>query len=181
MPARQLLWIRHAAVDPDPSAPARAWPLTPEGREDAARLARSLPALPPPLSVVTSDERKAIETAEELWRALDLPPPVVSPDLREVERPWTGGDYRSVAREYLRSGSVPGWEPREDVLERLSRALAEHWRPEGTTIVICHGLAMSLWVADAVDGLDAVVFWDGLVFPDAWLYGEEGAFRRIDW
>ena len=179
MSARQLLWVRHALPIPDPATPARDWPLAPEGREEAARLARSLTALAP-VSVVTSDERKAIETADALGEALGLAPAEVCADLCEVQRPWTDGDYRAAAREYLRSGSAPGWESRDEVLRRVSSALAEHWGPEGTTIAVGHGLAMSVWAADAVEGLDAVGFWENLTFPDAWLFAEEGAtFRRV--
>ena len=178
--SRQLLWVRHALPAPDPATPARDWPLTPEGRDEASRLARTLTGLRPPVSLVTSDERKAIETAEAVCEALGLGPAEVCADLCEVQRPWTDGDYRAAAREYLRSGAVPGWEPRDQVLRRVSGALAEHWRPEGTTIAVGHGLAMSVWAADAIDGLDAVEFWESLAFPDAWLFTEDGAtFRRI--
>ena len=39
---------------------------------------------------------------------------------------------------------------------------------------------MSLWAAATLDAVDAVEFWDGLTFPDAWLFTEDGdAFRRI--
>ncbi len=138
-------------------------------------LARALPELPPPVSVVTSEERKAVETAEAVCGALGLDPADVCADLREVERPWTDGDYRAVAREYLRTGAAPGWEARDDVLRRLSNALARHWRPEGTTIAVGHGLAMSVWAANAVAGIDAVRFWENLTFPDAWLFVEDGA------
>lgn len=129
---------------------------------------------------MTSDERKAIETAEEMASTLGLPPPDVSAGLREVQRPWTDGDYRAVARAYLRSGTAPGWESCSEVRRRLSSAIAELWRPEGTTVVVGHGLAMSVWAADAIDGLDTAAFWDGLTFPDAWLFTDGGAtLRRI--
>ena len=177
---RHLVWVRHAMVSPDPVIPAHEWSLTPEGREDAARLARALAGLIPPVSVVTSSERKAIETATEVARALGLCPARVSDDLREIQRPWTYGDYRAAARAYLRSGSAPGWEPRPNVLRRVSAALAEHWAPEGTTIAVGHGLAMSVWAAGAIEGIDAVEFWDTLTFPDAWLFAEDAAtFQRI--
>lgn len=180
MSRRHLLWVRHALPVPDPTTPGRDWPLTPEGRDQASRLAQALTGLQPPVSVVTSDERKAVETADAVCEALALGPPVVSADLREVERPWTDGDYRAAAREYLRSGAAPGWEPRGEVLRRVSDALAEHWKPEGTTLAVGHGLAMSVWAADAVDGFDVVEFWEALTFPDAWLLEEDGAtFRRV--
>jgi len=180
MTARHLVWIRHAQVQPDASTPADAWPLTPEGRDEAARLARSLEPVPRPMSVVTSDERKAIETAEQFTAVLGLGAAEVCAGLGEVSRPWTDGDYRAAAREYLHTGSGPGWEPRDKVLRRVSAALAEHWRPDGTTIAVGHGLAMSVWAANAVPGLDAVEFWDGLTFPDAWLFAEGGnTFQRI--
>ena len=180
MDHRHLVWVRHAGVDPDPATPADEWPLTPQGREGAARLARSLADLQTPLGIVTSDERKAIETAEEIASTLGLPPPGVSAGLREVQRPWTDGDYRAVVRAYLRSGTATGWESPPEVRQRLSSAIAEFWRLEGTTIVVGHGLAMSVWAADAIDGLDAVAFWDGLTFPDAWLFTDGGAtLRRV--
>ena len=177
---RHLLWVRHALPAPDPSTPARDWPLTPEGRDEATRLARSLNDLRPPVSVVTSDERKAVETAEAVCAALGLGRAEVSAGLREVERPWTDGDYRAAARQYLQSGTAPDWEPRDDILGRVSNALAEHWKPDGTTIAVGHGLAISVWAAHAIDGLDPIVFWDSLTFPDAWLFAEEGAtLRRV--
>ncbi len=180
MSQRHLLWIRHALPDPDPATPAHAWPLSPEGTEAAAGLARSWPELPPPLSVVSSSERKAIETAEQVTSALGTDPAAISAGLGEVQRPWIDGDYRAAARVYLRSGSAPGWESRADVLQRVSCALAEHWRSEGTTVVAGHGLAMSIWAADAVGGLDIVEFWEGLTFPDAWLFDKEAtSLRRL--
>ena len=180
MSHRHLAWVRHAMAEPERAIPADAWPLTPEAREAAARLARSLAGLTPPLAVVSSDERKAIETAGQVTGALGLGPAEVCPGLREVERPWTAGDYREHARGYLRSGSAPGWEPRDEVLQRLSGALVAHWHPTGATIAVGHGLAMSLWAAATLDAVDAVEFWDGLTFPDAWLFTEGGdALRRI--
>lgn len=179
MNRRHLLWVRHALPAADPATPARDWPLTPEGRDAAAALARSIQGLPGPRALVTSDERKAVETAEAMCDALDLAPAEVCADLREVQRPWTEGDYRAAAREYLRSGSAPGWEPREEVLGRVTTALVDHWWPEGTTIAVGHGLAMSIWAAEAIDGRDAIEFWEGLAFPDAWLYREDGTLRRV--
>lgn len=180
MSPRHLLWIRHASVHPDSTTPARSWPLASGGREEAARLAHDLPDLPPPISVVTSGERKAVETAEAVCEVLGLPPAGICAGLREVERPWTDGDYRSFAREYLRTAAFPGWEAPDEVLDRISAALAEHWRAEGTTIAVGHGLAMSLWAADALAGIDAVRFWEGLRFPDAWLFTEDDeTFRRV--
>lgn len=178
MSTRRLIWIRHALPTPDPATPARDWPLAPEGREEAARLARLLTA-PAPVSVVTSDERKAVETSEAICDALGLDPAEVCAEFREVERPWTEGDYRAAAREYLRSGSAPGWEPPDEVRGRVTTALLEHWRPEGTTLAVGHGLAMSIWAADAIVGLDAVEFWENLTFPDAWLFAEDGTLHRV--
>ena len=180
MQHRHLLWVRHALPHPDPTTPTETWPLTDAGRKAAANLARSLADIPQPVAVISSDERKAIETAEQFTETFSLSPARAVADLREVQRPWIDGDYRAAAREYLRFGSAPGWEPRAAVLQRMSRALAKHWTEEGTTIVVGHGLAMSIWAADAVAGLDAVAFWDSLTFPDAWLFTENGgAFRRL--
>ena len=109
--------------------------------------------------MVSSDERKAIETAGQVTGALGLGPAEVCPCLREVQRPWTDGDYREGARERT-CGLVP--HPPGN-LETTScgawGAFVEHRRTTGATIAVGHGLAMSLWATatlDAVDAVDAV-------------------------
>lgn len=50
---------------------------------------------------------------------------VVDARVQELSRPWTDGDHKSFARDWLRGEPVEGREPREAVLERMSEAVDE--------------------------------------------------------
>jgi broad specificity phosphatase PhoE len=94
----------------------------------------------------------------------------IEPALHEVERPWTEGDYRGLARSYLRGEPVDGWERREAASARIRHAIeaivAAHG--EADIGVVTHGLILSLYVADllGLDGPAAIELWDGIGFPD---------------
>lgn len=135
--------VRHAMTAIDPAAPSAEWALSEEGRRDAAAL--DLPALP----VLTSSERKAVDTARLAgWDA--------HPDdrLREVTRPFVADGYDEHVRRYLAGDEPEGWEPRAHALERL-RAVLDGF--DG--IAVTHGLAIALYA-----GLDFDA-WKALPFP----------------
>ncbi len=115
--------------------------------------------------VVSSGERKAIETAAELVTS----PPSVDDRLREVSKPWypDAAGHEADAIRYLDGAELPGWEPRSEAIERFGAAIAE--RPDRVSAFATHGTVMSLWLASRVDGFDPVSFWRGLHFPDAYL------------
>jgi broad specificity phosphatase PhoE len=136
--------VRHAMTVVQPSVPSHEWRLSEDGRAAAAAL--ELPQLP----VLSSTERKALDTAELAgWRA--------TPDdrLREVTRPFHGdGTYEERVRRYLAGEELDGWEPRAHALERLRAALDGF---DG--IAVTHGLAIALYAGLGFDE------WRALPFP----------------
>lgn len=146
----------------DRTVSSRQWPLSDEGHRAARRLAERL-RHSENVYVVSSDEVKARETANAFSNQL-----IVDPRFREVERPWTDGDYESVARGWLRGERVEGWESHEAVRNRMGNAVEEALDRalDSRIFVISHGLAISEYVADVTD-VDPVSFWSNLRFPDA--------------
>ncbi|WP_146243658.1 hypothetical protein [Curtobacterium sp. MCBD17_008] len=54
-------WVSHPEVTVDPTVRIQDWGLSPVGRARAARIATLFPQ---PLRIVSSSERKALDTAE---------------------------------------------------------------------------------------------------------------------
>lgn len=159
--SRRVFFIRHALPVVDKTVSSRLWPLSEEGRAAAQDLAERL-QLPENAYVVSSDELKAKETAEAFSDRV-----VVDDRVQEVSRPWTDGDYKSIARDWLNGEQVEGWEPRQAVLERMGEAVDEALeKAEGPVIVTTHGMAMSTYITSVVQ-VDPVFFWSELGFPDA--------------
>ena len=160
---------------------SKLWGLGDAGREDCVLLAH---ALPPGITAIwSSEERKARETADVLGLRLGLP---VQVDARfgEVDRPpvWDR-DYREVAAGYLAGAAEPGWEARESVLARFGAAMAAaRAASDGVTLVVSHGMALSMWVASiaVAAGFDIVTWWRELTLPDAWaVVVEAGRLERV--
>ena len=164
----QLYLVRHAAVVVRPDQPSEQWHLSPEGRVAAESLAgeggwAGLARL------YSSPEPKAIATAQRIATRNALPLSIEAA-LHEVERPWTDGDYRALARSYLRGEAVEGWEGRDVATARIRRAIetiaAAHG--EADVGIVSHGLILSLYLTDllSLDGAATVELWDGIGFPD---------------
>jgi probable phosphoglycerate mutase len=155
--ATTVLLVRHGE-----SAPARRDvpfplldghgdpPLSPEGEEQAVRLADRLARERVDAIYVTSLQRTA-QTAGPLAERLGLVP-IVVPELREVFLgEWEGGQFRIRAEEgdptfrrifeEERWDVVPGAEPLEEFDARvqagLARVVGEH--PDGRVVVVSHG------------------------------------------
>jgi broad specificity phosphatase PhoE len=170
----RVVLVRHALSVADPDVDSRFWRLADGAFAEAERLARSLPDdVGGP--VWASSETKAVETAHAIANVLNADV-AVDDRFGEVSRPWTAGDYRSLAKRYLAGEPVDGWEPADAVRQRFASAVAE--TATGRAVVIVdHGLAMSLY-ASAVVPLDVVAFWEALAFPDAWLIAD-GALSHV--
>jgi broad specificity phosphatase PhoE len=149
--------IRHAHTDPRADVPSPEWGLSDEGRAAARRLALRDEWLDVAL-VAASPELKARATAEPIAEAaaLDLR---LDPDLREAGRPWVDGDYAAVARRYLEGEDILGWEPADDVRERMERSVRTlALEAGGSLAVVSHGLALSLHLALTPDEWEAMPF-----------------------
>jgi broad specificity phosphatase PhoE len=165
-----LLWVRHA--EPERIAPGTGVPadprLTPRGREQAERLAAWL-ALEPIDVVLSSPQRRAIETAEPVARAHGL-------DVRIVEG-LVEYDVQSdsyIPMEELRATGDPQlaamyegrWEDfgaestetfRSRVAATLDEVVAAH--PGRRVVAVCHGGVINVALA-VVLGLDRHLWFD---------------------
>ena len=165
--------VRHALPVADPSVDSFAWGLAPGAHQHCVRLADAIGSRA--AVVYSSEERKAMDTASAIARRWAAG---VRTDERlgEVRRPYTDGDYRAVAADYLRNGNDE-WEPREAVIARFSSAIDAARVTGDECVVVSHGLAMSLYVASVVE-IDVVAFWTSLTFPDAWLLDASSVVLR---
>jgi glucosyl-3-phosphoglycerate phosphatase len=132
------------------------------GREQAVRAARLLAALGPEL-IVSSDLRRAADTAAELGRIMSRPVEV-DPRLRETYAgDWQGLTGAEIAARYpgeysaWQSGDpelqVGGGESRADVAARMADAITDAAArlPEGgLAVLVTHGGAARLGVARLV-------------------------------
>jgi len=126
-------------------------PLTPHGREEAARTGRLLGARFDPVALYASPFVRALETARLLGAALGLEPRVVE-DLREQDfGELRGRSYADYADDPSARGlgrwshRPPGGETLEEVAQRAGKALdaiaAAHLGQE--VIVVSHGAVMA--------------------------------------
>lgn len=168
----RLILVRHGRPAVRRDRPSTTWELEGDARPEVLRLARALPQTP---TVTSSDEPKAVQTAELIRDVVggDLR---VDARLREVTRPdrWLL-DYDELAARYLSGEQQPDWEPADRVLARVTAAMNELRVP---TIVVGHGLSLTLYTASRAT-FDHVAFWRFLRLPDAWMVTDGGAPRRI--
>ena len=120
-------------------------PLTPLGREQAARLGQRL-AYVPLDAVWASDLRRAVETAEAVARTHGL---AVHTDtrLREVRTHWDEG--RQVGLNAPEEYPYP--ESEQEVYERISAAVTDVLAgvpPGGRAVVVTHNAAIGIYVSN---------------------------------
>jgi broad specificity phosphatase PhoE len=144
----------------DPEIPPEHWELDAAGRRGAETLKH---VIPPDAMLVSSQAPKARQTLEATG--------YVFTDTRfnEIARnePYHG-DFRARRRAYLAGADHPGWEPREQVVARFDAAI-KHWHLRAAKrplVVATHGMAMTLWLADAIDLADPTCFWGDLRLPE---------------
>lgn len=170
---RTIVLVRHGRPDIRMDQPAPTWQLREDGRADVLRLAETLPNAP---VVISSDEPKAVQTAEIVHGVVggDLR---LDGRLREAKRPdvWTT-DYEVRAARYLTRGHEPGWEPAHVVRNRVVEAADE--LPAGA-VLVGHGLSLTLYTA-TLARFDHVSFWRQLRLPDAWIAAEGVAPRILE-
>ena len=155
----ELFLVRHSAVTVDRSRPAREWALSEQGRADAARLA-TWPRWRDVSSVVSSDEPKAVATAEPIAAAAGVPV-VRQAAFREVDRGRTPvlapEAYVALVRGYLGGGRVPGWEDRGTAYARFYHAVAAAVaQASGPVAVVSHGLILGVYLGLRVDQWEAI-------------------------
>lgn len=168
---RRLALVRHSQPVIDDRVPAREWHLSDEGRARSRSSANALLGLSA-RRIFTSDEPKAIETAEEIAHELELPVEIAS-GVHEHERPrlpfyekptW----HRKIADLFANSDTlVLGHETANQARSRFAGAVDGLARsvPDEDLIVVTHGTVMSLYLAPKL-GLDVFSVWMSLEMPD---------------
>jgi broad specificity phosphatase PhoE len=159
----RLVLVRHA--EPEEDARGRVYGtldvgLSPAGREQARRLAESLPRVP----VYSSPRCRAVETARALGAA-----PIVEPDLREIDfGELEGRRYEEIERaepELFRAWMetptevrFPGGESYADLRVRALRALESIRRRQACAVVVTHGGVVRAGLAAWLEMPDAAIF-----------------------
>jgi broad specificity phosphatase PhoE len=124
---RFAVYLTHPEVVIDPAVPVADWGLTPAGAARAAALAERLPG--GDIHVVSSAERKALETAWPLAARLGTPVEV-RPAMHENDRSATGflpgPEFEATADAFFANPeeSIRGWERAVDAQARILREVA---------------------------------------------------------
>lgn len=143
-------YLTHPQVKVDPDIPIPVWGLSDIGRLRAERLATS-GRLSGTTQIVSSSERKAIETAEIIGRELNVPIEVRQ-RMHENDRSATGflppEEFEIVAGQFFAQPllSVRGWERAIDAQERITREIQyvlARERP-GDVLFVGHGAVGTL-------------------------------------
>ena len=147
-----LLLVKHAKPLVDPAQSSELWKLSDEGRAGAQKLADVL--APYNVSIViSSTEPKAIETAQILAAALNIPTEPHD-DLHEHDRSnvphMRSGEFISHVELFFRRPTerVLGRESAEDALQRFERAVENVLRKhaEQNIAIVTHGTVIALFV-----------------------------------
>lgn len=156
-----LLLVRHAQAAPfgDHRLPGPDLPLTPGGEEEARLLAARLGDFDPAL-VLSSDARRAVQTAEHVSRENGVPMRA-TPSLREMDfGDWAGRTYAEIvtadpalADWFTRPDDAPppNGEPAAAAASRVLDALREIAEERtGYVVVVGHSGSLRLAVAEAL-------------------------------
>ncbi len=147
-------FLTHAEVVVDPAVPVTSWGLTPTGRARAER-ARAVAWDAGVARVVSSTERKAVETADLLARAVGT---TAERDaaLGEIDRSATGylplAAFEQVVDGFFAEPdrSVRDWERAVDAQERIVGAV-RRLTAAGDATVVSHGAVGALLLAHLRD------------------------------
>lgn len=171
-PGKNLLLIRHSAVQRSQETPSREWPLSDDGRSRTRQFAPQL--IPYNLTrIFTSEEPKARETGQIIANELGLPWQT-APDLQEHSRenaPFfisQEGFETAVARFFNNPDQlVFGNETANQALERFDtavhRLITDY--PEDTLAIVTHGTILTLFVTHYNTQIDPLTFWQNLSLP----------------
>ena len=187
MTARRSILVRHAQPEIDPERSAADWALSESGRLAARELAFAIVSLAPGV-VVTSPERKAVETGAEIAAVLDLGL-TIDDDLREqglTSLPFLSNtEFREAVERHFRESErvVLGNESSAAAGQRLERALSQLERSaagvHGMPVIVTHGRVLASFLA-RLTGDDAITIWRSLRMPDAFVADlARGASRLI--
>lgn len=171
-PPKNLLFVRHSAVQRNPEIPSREWPLSEDGRSRTRQIA---PRLIPhnPTRIITSDEPKARETGQIIANELGLPWQPAA-NLHEHDRQgapfFTSKEAFETAVAHFFNNLdtlVFGNETANQAFERFDTAvhhlIAAY--PGDTLAIVTHGTVLTLFLA-RYNQFAPIPFWQKLQLPD---------------
>ncbi len=148
-----IRYITHPNVAIDPRVPVAKWQLSDEGRRRAMAML-SQPWIQTVDRIISSDETKALETAQILGTHLDLKVEVRT-GIGENDRTSTGfvppDEFELLADAFFERphDSVRGWERAIDAQTRITAGLADLLDDQrasaSCTAVVGHGAVGTLW------------------------------------
>lgn len=169
-----LFLVRHGAPLICRDRPAATWDLDPARFDDVWAL-RESGRLPGRATWFCSPEPKAVQTAQLLTET----EVGVVDDLREHVRESTDWleDFEAVVRRAFAEPDLmayAGWEPLADCRERVVRAARTILRvsADGDVVLVGHGTAWTLLVADLLGAEPDVERWRSLTMPDLIVVGD---------
>lgn len=155
---RKLILIKHARPTVIENVPAEKWELSDEGRAACKPLAEVVRPHDPAV-IVTSEERKAMETGRLVADALGKPTETTS-GLHEHDRSnvpmMRSSEFLSALAMFFKESNrlVLGRETADEAAGRFDRAiqavLARH--PEGNIAVVTHGTVLALFASENGSG-----------------------------
>ena len=165
---RQLFLIRHASPVIQPEVPARDWPLSERGIEEAQSLAKlghiwELEAL------YTSSEPKAQSTGLIIADELGLLTNVVD-GFDELRMPdWIGNadEFNEAVRAILlgTAGAPRGSEPAEQAAARFADGVELVAQGEFPAGIVSHGRVLTAWLTKAIGLDDPFETWRTMPMP----------------
>lgn len=179
-----LVLVKHSLPAIDPDVPAREWRLSDKGRVCSRILGEELYRYDLDL-VLSSTESKAVETAEIVAGALDIPVEIVK-GLHEHERANVRflekeRFERSIGRFFSRPDDrVFGEETADEAHDRFSNAvngLSDRFRHRNIAIVT-HGTVLSLFVS-RISEIEPFALWKQLGLP-SWIVLSRSDLRVVD-
>lgn len=174
---RYLIFVRHSAVQIDPDRSSHEWVLSADGRARCLPLAESLSQYQPSL-FVSSEEQKAVETAQIISTALGIPQRS-APGLQEHNRAGTpyfnsNRAFRAAITEFFNHPKkrVFGQETAVDAFSRFNQAVLREipFHPHNNhadLAFVTHGTVLTLFVCHYNPQLDPIAFWNSLDMPCA--------------
>ena len=179
-----LILVKHSLPEIDPSVPAKEWVLSCEGRQRARKLGDRLDRYNP-VRIVSSNEPKAIETAEIAAGLLNVPVEIVR-GLHEHERANVGFLEKERFEQSIRLfyeqpfELVFGEETADSAYGRFSKAVHKitDSYPTENVAIVTHGTVLSLFVSRISD-LEPFALWKKLGLP-SWVALSRPGFEIVD-
>jgi broad specificity phosphatase PhoE len=160
-----LTLVRHGRPAIDTGQPANRWPLAPDAHDEVRALA---PVGAPDARWYSSPEPKALGTARLLTDA----PVAVVDDLREAGRTavWVPerDDFHALLRRCFDRPDKPGlagWEPLARARHRVAAAARSLLVPGADVVLVGHGTAWTLLVAELTGGPPDLEAWATMPMP----------------